>query len=513
MWLSKKDENKEKYMQKKLNELKTILAEVADLQAATALLGWDQQTYMPRGSAEGRGYQTGTLSTLAHKIFTAPQVGRLLDALQPYAELLDPDSDDARLVKVTRHDYEKRIKVPAELIAELDLLTAIAHQVWVEARKNNDFASFQPHLEKIFANRHRYAELFAPYEHIYDPLLDDYEPGMKTSQVKAIFGTLRPQQVALVKEIARQPQADNSFLFQTFDPQKQWDFSVEVATRMGFDWEHGRLDKSAHPFTTSFGIDDVRLTTRILPNNLTPALFGTMHEAGHGLYELGIDHSLGRGALEGAASLGVHESQSRLWENLVGRSYAFWEYFFPRLQVYFPEQLGKVSLEAFYQGINRVQPSLIRIEADEATYNLHIMLRLELEIALLEGSLAIKDLPEAWNARMQDYLGLTPPNDAQGVLQDVHWSSGLVGYFTTYALGNLISVQLWQCIQRDLPGLQDQIRRGDFSALLGWLRTHVHRHGRKFEPQDLVKRATGSTIDPAPYLQYLRRKYSQVYGI
>jgi carboxypeptidase Taq len=306
---------------------------------------------------------------------------------------------------------------------------------------------------------------------------------------------------------------DSSFLHLQYDEKKQWDFGVEVITAFGYDWKRGRQDKSPHPFTQSFGIDDVRITTRVYPNFLNTALFGTMHEAGHALYEMGVDHALARTPLASGASLGVHESQSRMWENLVGRSLPFWERFYPRLQEYFPEQLGRVDLETFYKGVNRVSPSLIRVEADEATYNLHIMLRLEIEIGMLEGTIQVKDLPEIWNARMQEYLGVTPPDDAQGVLQDIHWSSGLMGYFATYALGNLISLQLWERIQQEIPDLSDQIRRGEFSTLLGWLRKNIHRHGAKFEPQDLVQRVTGSKIDPAPYIRYLNTKFAQIYGL
>jgi carboxypeptidase Taq len=361
--------------------------------------------------------------------------------------------------------------------------------------------------------RRRYTQLFAPFDHIYDPLLDDFEPGMKTREVQAIFDVVRPQQVALVKAIAAQPPVDDSFLHLAYDEKKQWDFGVEVITAFGYDWSRGRQDKSPHPFTQSFNIDDVRITTRFSSNFLNPALFGTMHEAGHALYELGVDHALGRTPLAGGASLAVHESQSRMWENLVGRSLPFWEHFYPRLQQVFPEQLGGVGLMQFYRGVNKVQPSLIRVEADEATYNLHIMLRLEIEIGLIEGTLLVKDLPEIWNSRMQEYLGVTPPNDAVGVMQDVHWSSGLVGYFSTYALGNLVSAQLWEKIQADIPDLSEQIRRGEFATLLGWLREKVHCYGSRYEPQDLVQRVTGSKIDPAPYLRYLTKKYSEIYGL
>lgn len=500
-------------MQPKLDQLKAVLAEVADLNYAAALLGWDQQTYMPPGGTQGRGYQLGTLQSIAHNRFTSAEVGRWLDELKPYAEQLDPDSDDARLVRVTRRLYEKQTKVPAELVVEFAQVTTTAHQVWQEARAENNFAKFRPYLEKIADLRRRYAELFAPYDHVYDPLLDDFEPGLKTADVRVIFDTLRSQQVALLQAIAAQPQVESAFLHQHYDEQKQWDFGVEVITRFGYDWKRGRQDKSAHPFTINFGIDDVRITTRILPNYVGSALFSTMHEAGHALYELGSDHSLARTPLAGGASLALHESQSRMWENLVGRSLPFWEYFYPRLQELFRAQLGDISLETFYKGINRVEPSLIRVEADEATYNLHIMLRLELELAMMEGTLEIKDLPEAWNARMEEYLGIVPPDDAQGVLQDVHWSGGMIGYFSTYALGNLVSAQLWECIYTDIPGLPDQIRRGEFASLLEWLREKIHRHGSKYEPQELVQRVTGSKIDPAAYIRYLQGKFGEIYGL
>jgi len=500
-------------MENKLNQLKTILNEVADLGSASALLGWDQQTYMPPGAAEGRGNQLATLGQIAHIKFTSDEVGRLLDELEPQAGQLDPDSDDARLIKVTRREYDKNTKVPAEWVAEFARVTTMAQQVWQEARAENDFAKFQPYLEKIVELRRQYAEIFAPYDHVYDALLDDFEPGLKTAEVKEIFGKLRPQQVELIKAIADRPQVDDSFLHLHYDEQKQWDFGVDVITKFGYDWKRGRQDRSVHPFTTNFGIDDVRITTRFLPDFINSALFGTMHETGHALYEQGVDHALARTPLAGGASLGLHESQSRMWENMVGRSYPFWQHFYPRLQEFFPAQLGNVSLERFYKGINKVEPSLIRVEADEATYNLHIMLRLELEIALMEGSLPVKDLPQAWNARMQEYLGVAPSNDREGVLQDIHWSGGMVGYFSTYALGNLISAQLWECINQDIPDLEEQIRSGEFSSLLGWLRTKIHRHGSKYEPQELVQRVTGSKIDSAPYVRYLNGKFSQVYGL
>jgi carboxypeptidase Taq len=335
---------------------------------------------------------------------------------------------------------------------------------------------------------------------------------MKTADVKVIFEDLRLKQLELIKAIAARPQVDNSFLHQPFDVTRQWKFGEEVITKFGYDWRRGRQDKSAHPFTTEFGINDVRITTRVDPEYLNSMLFGTMHECGHGLYGQGMAPNLERTGLDRGASLAVHESQSRLWENLVGRSLPFWEYFYPRLQEVFP-QLSGVPLVKFYQGINKVQPSLIRVEADEATYNLHIMLRFDIEIALLEGTMAVKDLPAIWNAKMDEYLGVTPPDDATGVLQDVHWSGGLIGYFSTYALGNLISAQLWEKINQDIPDLSEQIRAGRFEALLAWLREKIHRHGAKFEPQELIQNVTGARIDAAAYVGYLRKKFTEVYNL
>jgi len=499
-------------VEKKLAKLKEILATLADLGGAQAILNWDQQTYMPPKAAEMRGQQLATLNKIAHEIGTSPELGKLLDDLRPYAETLDPDSDDARLIKFAIRDYERATCIPPEFVVEQAQVVTLANQAWAEARAKSDFSIFRPHLEKIVELTHRFVGFFPPADHPYDILLDGYEPEMKTADVKAIFDALRPQQVELIRAIAARPQVDDSFLHQPFDEQKQWEFGVEVITKFGYDWERGRQDKSAHPFTGGPGVNDVRITTRIAPNFLNSMLFGTMHEAGHAMYEQGVSQSLLRTNLIGGASLAVHESQSRMWENLVGRSYPFWQHFYPILQSKFP-QLADLPLDAFYKGINKVQPSFIRVEADEATYNLHIMLRLEIELGLIEGKLAVKDLPEVWNAKMQEYLGLTPPNDAQGVLQDIHWSWGLFGYFSTYALGNLISAQLWEKINQDIPDLDDQFRQGKFDALLGWLRTNIHVHGRKFMPQELVQRVVGSKIDAAPYMRYLRRKYGEIYNL
>ncbi len=500
-------------MEEKYYQLKEILAEIADLQFAAALLNWDQQTYMPPKGNQDRGHQLATLKRLAHERLTSDRVGRLLDELQPNAAQLPADSDEARLIKVTTHKYEKNVKVIAEWVSAYSQACAIGYSAWTEARSKNDFASFLPHLEKIVDLRRAHADFFAPYDHVYDPLLDDYEKGMKTREVIDIFSALRPKHVELNKKIAASPQVDDAFLYQPFDEKKQWDFSVEVITKFGYDWQRGRQDFAPHPFTTHFGPDDVRITTRIMPNFLSTGLFGTMHESGHALYEQGIAPGLRRSPLDTGSSLGVHKSQSRLWENLVGRSLPFWVYYYSRLQQIFSAQLGSVDLTTFYKGINKVQPSLIRVEADEASYNLHIMLLLDLEIALMEGTLQAKDLPEAWNACMREYLGVTPKDNASGVLQDVHWSSGMMGYFATYALGNLILAQLCECIQKEIPDLTEKIEHGEFRDLLDWLREKIHRHGAKFDPQELVESMTGAKITPTPYLRYLENKFGEIYEI
>ena len=500
-------------MEEKLKQLKELLGEVADLRAASSVLGWDQQVNMPEGGAEDRGEQIATLENILHQKATSDEIGKLLDDLERYQDQLDSDSDDARLIKVTRREYDKQTKVPPEYVSEFARVSTVAQSVWEKAKATADFEKFRPHLEKLVDLRRQYAEFFKPWDHVYDPLLDDFEPGMKTAEVQEIFNKLRPEQVELIRKISEKDQVEKSFLELNYPEKKQWDFGVEVISKFGYDWNHGRQDKSAHPFTTSFGLNDVRITTRFKEDYLPTAMFGTMHECGHALYEQGVDKKLNRTPLADGASMAVHESQSRMWENLIGRSRPFWKYFFPRLKETFPSQLGNVDQDTFYKGINAVEPSLIRVEADEATYNLHIMLRLEIEIALMEGSLEAKDAPEVWNEKFKEYLGIIPPDDAQGVLQDIHWSFGGFGYFPTYALGNLVSVQIWEKMEQDLPDIDDQIEQAKFDEILGWLRDNVHAHGAKFEPQELVQKVTGSKITPEPYIRYLQSKFGEIYDI
>lgn len=501
-------------MEEKYAQLLTRLNEISDLLYAKNLLEWDQQTYMPDGAAEERSYLFSTLARLAHQKVTSDEIGALLEALTPWANQLEPNSDEARMVSVTRYQYEKETRVPEAWVSEFTRVASRAQNVWEKAKTGSDFELFRPYLENIIELRRQYAGFFAPYDHVYDPLLDGFERGLKTAEVQAIFAALRPRQVELVQAIGERQQVDDSFLRRKFDEQNQWDFGVSVISCFGYDWQRGRQDRSMHPFTINFGLDDVRITTRFDPERPASALFSTIHECGHALYEQGVNPAYRRTPLADCSlSMALHESQSRLWENLVGRSLPFWKRFYPQLQRAFPSELSDISLEVFYNAINRVQPTLIRVEADEATYNLHVMLRLELEIALMEGSLAARDLPEAWNIRMKEYLGLTPPDHAQGVLQDIHWSAGYFGYFPTYALGNLVAVQLWEGILTDVPDLEDQIEHGRFDDLLGWLRKNIHNYGAKFNVQEILKQATGATIDPQPYLRYLQTKYGAIYNL
>jgi carboxypeptidase Taq len=496
-----------------LNRLQQAIGEVVDLQRAAALLEWDEQVYMPPGGAPVHGDMVATIRKTAHQKLTSDDVGRLVEALEKDAETLAPDSDERRIISVTARDYHKAVRVPSEFVAEQAQAVSAAQHAWIDARQHSDYARFQPHLQKLIDLKRRYIGFFPPRAHPYDTLLDEFEPGITTADVKALFDVIRPRQVALIQAIAERPQVDDRFLHATYDEREMWAFGEEVITAFGFDWKRGRQDKSVHPFATGIGPDDVRITTRMVPHEPFSLFFGTAHETGHALYEQGIDGAFRRSLLGDGASLGVHESQSRLWENLVARSRSFWQHFFPRLQQRFPAQLGAVTLDQFYRGINKVQRSLIRVESDEATYNLHIMLRVEMEIAMLSGDVAVKDLPALWNARMQEYLGLVPDNDARGILQDIHWSIGAMGYFATYTLGNLISAQLWNTFGRSHPDRDAHIARGEFAPLLTWLRSHVHQFGRKFKPQELVERVTGSRIDPEPYLQYLETKYREIYGL
>ena len=453
-------------MESKLEELKARLLEVDDLNSAAALLHWDQSTYMPTGGASARGRQLATLSRLAHEKFTDPATGDLLDALRPYEESLPYQSDEASLIRTARRKYEKAAKVPAPFAAELSEHSSASFDCWMRARPANDFAAVRPFLEKTLDLSRGLAEFFPGFDHIADPLIDFADHGMKASAISALFKDLRAEVVPIVQAITSQPSPDASCLHQRFPEAEQLAFGSEVIKRLGYQFDRGRQDKTHHPFMTKFSLGDVRITTRVSEHDLSEGLFSTMHEAGHALYEQGIPVRFEGSVLADGASAGVHESQSRLWENLVGRSRAFWKYCYPSLQDSFPDQLGTVSLDTFYRAINRVERTLIRTDADEVTYNLHVMIRFDLELALLEGSLAVRDLPEAWADRYEADLGIAPPDDRDGVLQDVHWFAGPIGgAFQGYTLGNITGVQFYEAAIAESPTIPQDIARGEFGTL------------------------------------------------
>jgi len=495
-----------------LEQLKDRLATVGDLNSANGLLFWDRQTYMPEGGVAGRAEQMATLSKLAHEMLVDDETGRLLDAVgQP-----DPSSEEGAMLRRARREYERATKLPAKLVAEITRTTALAEPAWVKAREEADWSLFAPHLEQIVPLKREAAEHLGYEDHPYDALLEGYEPGAKKAHLEKMFLELKEGIVPLSRAVTehKKDKEDRSApLYGEFDEAEQEEFGKAVISAFGYDWGRGRQDRSVYPFCITFGPGDVRVTTRFEEGWLAPALFGTMHEAGHALYEQGINPDYARTPLGGGTSTGVHESQSRLWENLVGRSRPFWSHYYPKLQEAFLEPLGGLDLETFYRAINVLEPSLIRVEADEATYNLHILLRFELEVALLEGTLSVTDLPTAWNARTEEYLGVVPENDAEGVLQDVHWSNGLFGYFPTYAIGNVLSVQFFDEAVNAHPEIPDQMKKGEFSTLLSWLRESIHRHGSQYYPDELVERVTGRPLDTAPYLRYLKSKFGELYGL
>jgi carboxypeptidase Taq len=500
--------------QDKLAELRSRLAEIADLGSAGAVLGWDQATYMPSGGAVARARQGATLSRLAHEKSVDPALGNLIDALEPFAASLPADADDARLVQVAKRDFTKAIKVPSDYVARASAAASASYDAWTRARPANDFAAMAPHLERTIELSREYAGFFAPYAHIADPLIDGADEGMTTASVQSLFAELRQELVPIVHAISEQPAIDDSVLHGTFDEPAQIAFGRDVVERLGYDFARGRIDKTHHPFSTRFASGDVRITTRIDPRDIGQALFSTIHESGHAMYEQGVAPALDGTPLGSGTSAGVHESQSRLWENVVGRGRAFWEHFFPVLQKTFPDPFRKVPLEAFYRAINKVQRSLIRTDADEVTYNLHVMLRFDLEIDLLEGRLRVKDLPQAWRARMASDLGVSPTDDRNGCLQDVHWYGGsLGGGFQGYTIGNILSAQFFAAAVAANPDIPKEIAAGRFDMLHGWLVAQVYRHGRKFTPAELVVRAAGAPMSIAPYLFYLRGKYGEFYRL
>jgi carboxypeptidase Taq len=496
-------------------QLKTRLAEITDLNKVASLLSWDQAVTMPPGGAPARAEQMATVGRIGHEMFTSEEIGRMLDDLGAYEQSLPYDSDEASLIRATRYDFEKARRVPSDLRAEMSRVASLARSAWAGARANSDFPAFEPYLQQTIDLKKRYVACYEPANEPYDILLDDFERGMETAEVRRIFSDLKAAIVPLIAAIAeRTDTVDDRCLRGDFPIDRQREVCLSILRCFGYTDAEWRFDPTAHPFASNTSLGDIRLTTRYYADNLAPSLFGSMHECGHGLYEHGVSPSLERTPLCRGTSLGIHESQSRLWENLVGRGRAAWRFFLPQLKKAFPSQLGDVDVETFYRAINKVQPGLIRVEADELTYGLHVVLRFELEQEMLAGTIALRDLPSAWNAKMKAYLGIDVPDDARGVLQDVHWSLGYVGYFPTYVIGSIVSAQIWEKAVESMPDLESQFERGEFMPLREWLRDRLHRHGRKFTPRETLKKVTGTDrVDVGPYVGYLRTKFQEIYGL
>lgn len=494
-------------------ELTRRTREAATLAGCASVLAWDEATYMPPNASAARGEHMGLLARLGHEMATAPLIGELLAQIEASELVRDPESDAAANTREVRRAYDRAVKLPAALVEELARVTSQAQQVWREARKGNNFAHFRPVFDHIVRLLRQKADAIGYTASRYDALLDEYEPGATAAEVTRVFAALRAELTPLVAAIAASPKRpDRTLLARDYPIDRQKVFAEAAAAAVGFDFAGGRLDESAHPFCTTFGPGDVRLTTRYNLNHFNEAFFGVLHETGHALYEQGLPaehHGLPVGSY---CSMGIHESQSRLWENQVGRGRPFWEHFFPRARQTF-SALRAVKLDDWLFAVNDVQPSFIRVEADEATYNLHIILRFELEQAVLSGDLPVADVPAAWNERFRAMLGLAVPDDARGCLQDIHWSFGGMGYFPTYTLGNLYSAQFMAAARRELAGLDDDFRRGEFARLKGWLNDKVHRHGARYRAGELCRRITGAGLDHRPLVEYLRGKYAPLYGL
>ncbi len=489
---------------------KTISQKAADIYYASAVLGWDQETYMPPKGAEARGRQLATLASQAHELLTSDSYGKLLADLSKMEGLDDTEKNNVRL---SAEDYERNKKLSPEFVEELSKQTSECFNAWIAARKQNDYSVFAPSLAKMIALKRKQADLYGFKAHPYDALLDEYEKGATVAMLDPLFEGIKQQLPILLNKIKAVQQVSNDCFHRNYPKQQQWDFSIDVLKRMGFDFEAGRQDYSEHPFTTSFAPDDVRITTRVSEDNFASMLWSCIHEGGHGLYEQGLPAEHYGLPLGAAASLGIHESQSRFWENCIGRGMGFWKYFYPQLQQYFPKQLADIKAEDIFKASNRVEPSLIRTEADELTYHFHVMIRYEIEKALIEGSLDPAGIPAKWSELYKHYLGIKPTDDKTGALQDVHWSHGSFGYFPTYTLGSFYAAQFFHQVQKDIMGLQQQIENGEFSAMLNWLREKVHRHGRRYTSEELCAQITGKKLDPEEFFEYARQKYKVVYGI
>lgn len=488
--------------------------EIHDIEKAIQVLSWDKETNMPAAGNTARVQQMTTLRRLHHRLFASDEMGELIEAAATALNGAHPDSNEASLIRYLRRSYADERKLPDEFVRRVSQVSGAARPAWVQARADNKFALFRPHLEQVVALAQEMAELYGYEAEKYDPLLDKFEHGMKTAEVRAIFAAVKTELKPLLTAVtARANTIDDRFLHQQFPVAQQQEFARYAATAVGYDFSRGHLGTVVHPFATSFSRDDARITTRWNPNFLNAALFGTLHECGHAMYEQGTAPDLARTPLARGTSSGIHESQSRMIENIVGRSQGFWQAHFPRLQTLFPDQLAGVTANDFYRAVNKVQPSFIRVEADELTYNFHIILRFELEQAMLNGELMVADLPAAWREKMQELLGVMPPTDTEGCLQDVHWTRPGFGYFPTYALGNLYAAQLYEAATAQNPIIVDDMAQGNPASLVGWLRENVHRHGRKYTPGELIIQATGQPLSHEPFRRYVTAKFGELYGL
>lgn len=491
-------------------EYKEITQKAADVNYASAVLGWDQEVYMPPKGFEARGRQLATLATIAHEMLTSNDYGNLLDELSGRGDMSDEQQQNIRL---SREDYLKNKKLTASFVTKLTEQTSKSYSTWIEARRKNDYSIYAPELQKMIALKREQAELYGYEAHPYDSLLDEYERGATVAMLDPVFNDVKGKLTPLLKSIMESSQVDDSFLNKHYDKGAQWDFSIDVLKAMGYDFEAGRQDISEHPFTTSFAAHDVRVTTRVDENDFASLLWSSIHEGGHALYEQGLPAEQYGLPLGEAASLSVHESQSRLWENCIGRGRYFWSHFYLVLKERFPEQLKEVGLDAFYKGINKVQPSLVRTEADELTYHFHVMIRYEIEKGLISGSLSPIELADKWNNMYREYLGVNPPDDKSGVLQDVHWAHGSFGYFPTYSLGSFYAAQYYVQAQKDIEGLEEQLANGETSEMLYWLRKNIHQYGRRYRSDELCRKVSGKGLDFNDFMQYAYDKYEGIYNI
>lgn len=485
-----------------------------DLMMATGVLHWDREVNMPEAGHAVRVRQITTLRRLAHELLTSDETGEAIAAAKDAIDGAPYESFEAGLVREAERAYDDARKLPTDYVERASQVSGEAHRVWVRARAEDDFAAFAPWLERVVDLCREKAELYGYEDEPYDALLDKFERDARTAEVHALLGAAREELVPLLQAIGRSPvEVDDAPLHAPFPIEGQQRFARTIAAAVGYDLERGHLGTAVHPFAISFGRDDVRITTRWYPDFLGPSLFGTLHESGHAMYEQGTDPAYARTPLARGASMGLHESQSRMFENLVGRSRGFWQRHYGHLQETFPDRLGNTSLDDFYRAINKVQPSLIRVEADELTYNLHIILRFELELALLHGDLQARDVPAAWGERMEQLLGIRPPTDRQGCLQDVHWTRPDFGYFPTYALGNLYAAQILEAAKSADGAIGEGLARGETDALLAWLRANVHRFGKLYTPAELVQRCTGKPLSHEPFVRYARAKFGPLYGV